>query len=253
MFSPKERRQKRDIIALYNYLIWGCSEDRSTVLEAQCGRRRENGHELEHEKFWLNIRKKCFGHEVGPALEQGPRDAVALLFFSVCALLQVPLRKAIALTTAGCFWPPSPLRVRCFLLCHVTTHTQSTWCGMYLMAKCLSWGAACCNHRHSVPHSLTHRSTCTVMRKGINGLSAQYVQKYPTPIPTLSQEQYEHGQEQYTHWSHWAFDQTDPTWNEDGSLICSCFLLDASALLLTPPCLSGQTSFCLRRLAASHT
>lgn len=175
-----------------------------------------------------------------------------LVFFRLCSFTSTP-QEGHCSNNSWLLLAPSPLRVRCFLLCHVTAHTQSTWCGMYLMEKCISWGAACCNHRHSFPCSLAHRSTCTVMRKGISGLSARYVQKYPTPIPTLSQEQYEHGQEWYTHWSHWAFDQTDPTWNEDGSLICSCFLLDASALLLTPPCLSGQTSFCLRRLAASHT
>ena len=51
MFSPKERRQSGDRIAVYNCLMGGCSEDKCRVLEAHCGRTRENGHELEHEKF----------------------------------------------------------------------------------------------------------------------------------------------------------------------------------------------------------
>lgn len=51
LFSPEERRQRGDIIAVYNHLMGGCSEDRSSVLEARCGRTGENGHELEHEEF----------------------------------------------------------------------------------------------------------------------------------------------------------------------------------------------------------
>lgn len=121
------------------------------------------------------------------------------------------------------------------------------------MEKCISKGAACRNRRHSFPCSLVHRSTCTGMRKGSNGLSELYLQKYPVPIPNFSQEQCEHGQELYTHWSHCVFDKTDPTWNEDGSSVCSSSLLDTRALLLTPPRVSGQTSFCLQGLTASPT
>jgi len=51
LFSPKESRQRGDTIALYSYLMGECTEDGPSVLEAHCGRTRENGHRLEHEEF----------------------------------------------------------------------------------------------------------------------------------------------------------------------------------------------------------
>lgn len=86
------------------------------------------------------------------------------------------------------------------------------------MEKCLSRGVACCNHRHWFPCSLICRSTCTTLRKGSNGLSEQYLQQFPTPIPNLSQEQREPGQELCACRSRCVVDRTDPAWNEELSL-----------------------------------
>lgn len=49
--EKEERRQKGDIIAVYNYLLGRGTEDRSNVLETHCGRTRKNRHKLELEKF----------------------------------------------------------------------------------------------------------------------------------------------------------------------------------------------------------
>lgn len=94
MLKPKERRKRCDVIAVYYYPVGRCSEDRFSVLEAHCGRTRENGHEFGTREILNQHKKTFFYHEVGPALEQGLREAVTLLCFLACSLLQAPLREA---------------------------------------------------------------------------------------------------------------------------------------------------------------
>lgn len=118
-----------------------------------------------------------------------------------------------------------------FPLCHVTAHIR---CGTYLMEKCLSWGAACCNRRHWFPRSLICRSTCTGLRKSSDGLSEQCLQQFPTPIPNLSQEQREPGQELCAHRSHWAVGRTGPTWGEELSLQLLSVGCQSSTINSTP-------------------
>lgn len=87
-------------------------EDRSGVLEAHCGRTRENGHKLEPEKFWQDIRNIVFIVRLVQHWNSSPEKLWPYcFFFSGYVLLQVPLKEAseIVLTAACFFWYSMPI------------------------------------------------------------------------------------------------------------------------------------------------
>lgn len=52
LFSLQQRRQRGDVVAVYNYLIRGYRENGAKLfLEVHSGKTRYKEHKLEHEKF----------------------------------------------------------------------------------------------------------------------------------------------------------------------------------------------------------
>jgi len=142
---------------------------------------------LWHGRFWTTIGKLYYWTRPRKLWSYCFFSGYVFLFFClfVCLFFPSTLRQAswIALTTVGYFWPLSLLKVRCFFVCYVPSHVQSTQYRMCSMEKCVFWAVPCCNLKHSFPCRLICRSMCTGMNKGSNGLSEQYLQTYPMPIP----------------------------------------------------------------------
>lgn len=178
------------------------------------------------------------------------QKALVLLFFlrlccccCCCCFFPSTLRQAswIALTTVGYFWPLSLLKVRCFFLCYVPSHVQSTQYRLCSMEKCVFWAVPCCNLKHSFPCRLICRSMCAGMNKGGNGLSEQYLQKYPILIPLkISLRRNVRMERSCICIDLTVFHKSDLTGNENGTSVYSS-LLDDSDLILTLSHFSGQT------------
>lgn len=75
--QPGEKRQRRDHIAICNYIVGGHRGDgASCFLPRHKARTRGNKQTSEHGKFSLNIRNKSFHKEGGLILAQGSREVV---------------------------------------------------------------------------------------------------------------------------------------------------------------------------------
>lgn len=91
VLNPKERRKRCDVIAVYYYPVGRCSEDRFSVLEAHCGRTRENGHEFGTQEI-LNQYKKTFFLSWGWSSTGtgAQRNCDPVVFFSVFSFTSTP-------------------------------------------------------------------------------------------------------------------------------------------------------------------
>jgi len=72
-FSLERQRLRRDIISSYKYLKEGFKEDGARLFSVVT---RDNGHELKHRRFHLNISKHFFTMRVTKHWHMLPRDIV---------------------------------------------------------------------------------------------------------------------------------------------------------------------------------
>lgn len=67
------------------------TEDRSGVLEAHCGRTRENGHKLEPKKFWQDLRNIVFVMRLVQHWNRRPEKLwLYCFFFKLCSFTSTP-------------------------------------------------------------------------------------------------------------------------------------------------------------------
>jgi len=77
LFSLKKRRLRGDPINAYKYLKGGCQEDGARHFSVvPSNKTRNNGHNLKHSKFRLNMRKNFFHLWVTEHWNMLPREVV---------------------------------------------------------------------------------------------------------------------------------------------------------------------------------